>query len=60
MGWRHSDDVPVSKETRESQITRRQEVVREARQSGDATFEARATERLDRALDNYSRENRSA
>lgn len=53
---KHSDDLPQDKDTWESRIAHRKEVLDEARTDGDSTYVARATERLDRALDNYNRD----
>jgi hypothetical protein len=52
----NADDLPASKNEWETRISRRNEVVKEARQSGDAKFVARAEARLDSALDGYGRD----
>jgi hypothetical protein len=52
----NADDLSASKSEWESRISHRSEVVKEARQSGDARFVARAEARLDSALDGYSRD----
>ncbi|MFF8954078.1 hypothetical protein ACF09I_35575 [Streptomyces sp. NPDC014940] len=50
------DDFPASREEWETRIATRSEVVKEARQSGDPAFVARAEGRLDSALDGYNRD----
>ena len=52
----NADDFSASKSEWENRISRRNEVVKEARQSGDAQFVARAEARLDSALDGYGRD----
>lgn len=50
------DDLPASKSEWEGRIAARGKVVKEARQSGDPEFVARAEARLDSALDGYNRD----
>ncbi|MFF4839250.1 hypothetical protein ACFY2G_04205 [Streptomyces collinus] len=52
----NADDFPASKQEWESRITTRNDVLKEARESGDPQFVARAEARLDSALDGYNRD----
>jgi len=50
------DDFPATQQEWEHRIATRNEVVKEARQSGDPASVARAEARLDSALDGYNRD----
>ena len=52
----HHDDRPQSRETWENYIDRRKKNLDDARADGDPRLIQQARERLDRALDGYSRD----
>ncbi|MGW3154563.1 hypothetical protein [Streptomyces sp. NPDC001089] len=56
MKTNNSDDLPATKQEWENRIAHRNEVVKQARQSGDPTFVGRAVARRDAALDGYNRD----
>ncbi|MCX4665052.1 hypothetical protein [Streptomyces uncialis] len=51
-----TDNLPQDKATWERRIEKRKDVLDEARTDGDAEWAARAAQRLDNALDGYTRD----
>ncbi|UNZ20606.1 hypothetical protein [Streptomyces sp. 891-h] len=56
MKVRNSNDVFLSKEERETQISNVRGLIDEARREGDGTRERNLEQRLDHLLDNYAQE----
>ncbi|GAB2960672.1 hypothetical protein [Streptomyces heilongjiangensis] len=56
MRVRNSNDIPVSKTQRETQISNARQIHNEALQDGDTALAADAARRLDHLLDNYAQE----
>lgn len=55
-GAKHADDLPADQATWQGRITKRKEVLDQARAEGDQEWEGRAAANLDRALDGYNRD----